>query len=455
MAAKATQDLYDKACEAVERSNYAYAVELLREVLRRNPAHPDARVALRGTERRALQERGKSLGYWLGMPFAILLATLKSGAAGREKKLEIWEDVLRTYPDSFTALVNAGQAAWKLGYPEEAANTFKDAQRIKPKAKKLLRALVNVLVELKRSHDALPYAEILEKLMPRDKDIQREVRNLQASGHMQTTGMAEAESFRDLLRDKDTADELEAAGHMDVTRDDLHSRVQVVEAEVAADPMNPAKILNLAQLYIKTDQIAKARAMLMGKHKEMPENYEIRVQLGDLQRTVYEQALEAARSEAEGAGSDSEAATKLADLTDRYHRFVVKEYEWRLSQHPTDRAVQLELGKAFYASGRLNDAIAIFQDTGRDARLGLESARMLGRCFMDKGQGDLAMEQFELALTMHPEMDFEGKTLRYSHAGALEELGKVDEALAIYKVIYGRDINFMDVATKVDTLSAT
>jgi predicted site-specific integrase-resolvase len=50
-------------------------------------------------------------------------------------------------------------------------------------------------------------------------------------------------------------------------------------------------------------------------------------------------------------------------------------------------------------------------------------------------------------------MDDEGKALRYSQAEAYELMGKKEEALAVYKRIYSQDINFRDVARKVDALS--
>ena len=78
---------------------------------------------------------------------------------------------------------------------------------------------------------------------------------------------------------------------------------------------------------------------------------------------------------------------------------------------------------------------------------------MLGLCFMQKGQHDLAAEQFAHAVERHPQLDDPGKELRYCQAQAFEEMGKPDEALDLYKKIYSMDINYLDVAAKVDALS--
>ena len=96
---------------------------------------------------------------------------------------------------------------------------------------------------------------------------------------------------------------------------------------------------------------------------------------------------------------------------------------------------------------------AAFQAASQDARFELESCMMLGQCFMRRGQQDLALEQFSRALERHPDMDEQGKELRYCQAQAHEVMGNSEEALTIYKRIYSQDINYRDVADKVDTLS--
>ncbi len=51
-------------------------------------------------------------------------------------------------------------------------------------------------------------------------------------------------------------------------------------------------------------------------------------------------------------------------------------------------------------------------------------------------------------------MDEKGKAIRYYKAQALEAMGDEQEALGVYKKIYSQDINYRDVAQKVDALSA-
>ena len=440
----AIQDLYEKACDAIERANYDYAVELLREVLRQNPAFPDARVALRGTERRREQERGKRIGALIAMPFRMMLAAVLGTLSKPIKRLEVYEDFLKEYPSSFWGLMGAGAAACKAGYSDEGIRIYQDAQRLKPDNKSVLRALVNRLAEEQRSPEAVPYGERLLAISPKNRDLEREVRGLQASGHMKTSGMETAKSFRDVIRDKDGAEQMEREGRMVVAKSDMLAQVEKAEAALAEDPQHPTKILGLANLYLNTDQLAKARRLLLVKHKELPDSFDIRARLGDVQMIVYDQSIATARRE-----GDEE---KLAELQERRTRFAVKEFEWRHEQHPTDREVLTHLGKAYLDAKRYNEAIATFQEVVTDPRFGLTSARMLGQCFTAKGQYDLALEQYTRALKAHPDMDREGKELCYSLAETYEAMGNGEDALKTYKRIYSKDINFMDVSEKVDAL---
>ncbi len=449
----AVEDLYRKACDAVERANYDYAVELFREVLRQDPQYPDARIALRGTERRRLQEKGRSP---LALVFALprrLVATLKAATGKAPKRLEIYEDYLRTSPSSFWALTGVARALVKMGVNAEAVLVYKDALKLKQNNKGVLRALGDLLTEADEHQDAARFLSRLSALEPNNRDLQKEVRDLAAVQHMVSHDMEGAESFRDLVRDKDEVDRLEQDARMDVSIDDLHRRIDEAEKGVVEHPDNVTRILGLAALYVGTEQLGKAQKLLREKYQAMPDNYEIRERLGDVQLGVYDAAITKATAALAADANDEAAAAKKADLEKRRSQFAIKDYTWRLKQHPNDHETQVALGQAQYDAGNDNEAIAAFQAAAQDARFEVESWRMLGLCFMRKGQQDLALEQFVRAAERHPDMDEQGKELRYCQAQANEDMGNTAEALDLYKRIYSTDINYRDVAQKVDALS--
>lgn len=449
----AVEELYKKACDAVERGVYDYAIELFREVLRQNPQYPDARLALRATERRRVQEKSMSLPGRAGLAARFVATALKGQLAGAPKKLEAYEDYLEKSPSSFWALTHAAAAAARIGLRGEAIQIYKDALRLKPSHRRALRAISDLLAQDGQHMEALKYLTRLSSLYPRDRDLQKEVRDQAATEHMTSHDMESATSFRDLIRDREEAARLETSGRMVVTMDDLHRRLAGLEKELAAHPHNVNRVLDLAKAYQDTGQLAKAQKLLRDECQQAPNNYELREKLGDVQLLLCDEAIKKVDKAAEETPSDAQAKAKRDELVGRRRQFAMREYKWRLQQHPTDRQLQLLLGRVHFESGLYNEAIAAFQAASQDARLEMESWRMLGLSFMRKGQHDLALEQFQRAVERHPEMDVQGKELRYCQAQAYEEMGNGQEALSVYKKIYSQDITFRDVAQKVDALS--
>jgi tetratricopeptide (TPR) repeat protein len=449
----AVDDLYKKACDAVERANYDYAIELFREVLRQNQEYPDARIALRGTERRRIQEKGRSIVAAITAPVRGLMTALKATLARGVKKLETFEDYLEKSPSSFWGLNGAGAAAAKAGFVNEAVLIYRDALKLKPNNKGALRHIGNLLVRLNEHEEALRYLNRLAQLEPRNRDLQREVRDLAATEHMSSHDMEGARSFRDLIRDKDVAEALEQDGRMAVTMDDLGRQLQREEKELEEHPDNVNRIIGVAKLYIDLGRMKDAQELLRRKHKDLPDSYEIREHLGDVQLVAYQQAILKAEAALEADPDDAAARAKRDQLKKRYLDFAIKDFHWRLAQHPTDRELQFKLAMVQFEGGNYNEAIAGFQIAAQDARYEVESRKMLGRSFMKKGQADLALEQFDQAIKRHPQLDDQGKDLYYHQAEAFEQVGRDEEAGAIYKRIYSTDINFRDVARKVDALS--
>ena len=185
----------------------------------------------------------------------------------------------------------------------------------------------------------------------------------------------------------------------------------------------------------------------------MPVSFEIREKLGDVAIGLAETQIASVAKQLAADPKSEALEARLAELTERKNKYALEEVEWRLAQHPTDRALMRKIAQLQFDTGEFNQAIASFQALTQDARFAVEATRMLGLCFMKKGQYDLAQDQFHKAIADHPEMDDQGKELHYNLAQAQEESGNRVEALKSYKQIYSQDINFRDVAKKVDALS--
>ncbi|NIO14855.1 MAG: hypothetical protein GTO31_13440, partial [Xanthomonadales bacterium] len=100
---------------AVERANYEYAVRLLRQVLSQDPGYANARHVLRATERRWLEEKGKSPLAGVLWPAHALVALVRAELAKGPKKLEVYEDYLEKHPGSSWGAFQLARAAEEAG----------------------------------------------------------------------------------------------------------------------------------------------------------------------------------------------------------------------------------------------------------------------------------------------------------------------------------------------------
>ena len=447
----AVKDLYDKACEAANKGNYEYAIELFREVLRLEPEHPGARVLLRGTERRRLSEINSFMGtvgcYVKSIP-PMVKALIQYKDA--RKRLEHWEDVLETSPNNMSALMAAAKSAREAGLKEVAVTVLKDILSLQADNKAALREVGDVLEESGRTKEALTALLKLSELEPNDRFIMQRLRNIEAKAHMQETHLEEAKSFRDTIRDKDSAEEAERKFETVEERRGKH--VLAAEEELAQEPDNANKIIRLAALYEQEGALDKALRLLKEADARMPNTYTIRERLGDLRMRFFEDARRKAEKQLEQDPKNEALKKKRQDLAAGGIELAVREYSWRVEEHPTDVGLRFKLGNALYEAGQMDKAIACFQQATKDPKLQVDAMLMLGRCFLGKRQFDLAVQQFERVIARHPGLDEQGMNLHYLLGETLEMQGKKNEALVIYKKIYSHDISFKDISHKVESL---
>ena len=76
------------------------------------------------------------------------------------------------------------------------------------------------------------------------------------------------------------------------------------------------------------------------------------------------------------------------------------------------------------------------------------------QCFTKRKMFDLATRTLQEALKEKLIFDEEKKELIYNLGGVLDAMGKKDEAIKQFELIYEVDINYRDIAAKVDAFYA-
>ena len=114
-----------------------------------------------------------------------------------------------------------------------------------------------------------------------------------------------------------------------------------------------------------------------------------------------------------------------------------------------------DLGISYLDLGLYDEALAEFGVSRKHPDLALRSIELAGRCFMEKGDIDLAIEELKVGLETAGCSEEEGLGLRYNLGMAYEQIDQVEEACRCYRQVCESDPGYRDVKERLEELSAT
>lgn len=151
------------------------------------------------------------------------------------------------------------------------------------------------------------------------------------------------------------------------------------------------------------------------------------------------------------AAPEASTSKELRDmeLSDIFHEFKkgVKEY-----LKDEDYETHYNLGIAYREMGLINEAIGEFQLAIKGPERFFDASSMLALCFKEKGMHQLAINQLKKAIDDPRYNETELLALKYDLGLVYEEIGQTDESYSAFMDVYAVDVNFRDVAGKVDML---
>ena len=147
-------------------------------------------------------------------------------------------------------------------------------------------------------------------------------------------------------------------------------------------------------------------------------------------------------------------AEQVAKLTADKQAFQLADCQKRVEKYPTDLAFKFELGVLYFHAGKYSEAIAELQKAQQHPHKKLSAMNYLAQCYAKRKMYDFAARTFQNAIKEKPTFDEEKKELVYNLGLALEAMGKKEEAIEQFKLLYELDISYKDVAAKVDAYYA-
>lgn len=437
------RETYKRAQEALQKNNTPYAIDLLLSVLELEPELHDVRTELREIQLEQLKGKkpNPSLTSLKGMgkKMAVQSAIKKDPA----KALVLAEDLLKidlhnpAFHDVYCEAANAAEN------PGAAAVTLAAILKQDRKNDKLLEKLGHLYIALGDSHKAREAFEKLGDLRPGDQTVIKWIKDTAAMDTMRTGNWEAEGDFRNKLKDEDEAAALEQSARAQLMGNDLQRMIDTQRKKLEAEPDNLNLYRPLADSLVKAEQYDEALEILnRADQKANHADPVIQRSISSVTVQIYEHNIKILTAE----GDLEAAAAQKAEM----QTFLLEDAADKVARYPNDLGFKFDYGSLLMQTGELDKAIAQFQQAQRNPQRRIDALYLMGSCFKQKGQFDIAAAQLAKAAEELPSMDDKKISILYELGEVLEAQGKPDAALEYFKQIYSVDIGYKDVASKIE-----
>src|SRR3954470_8639604 len=248
-----------KAVAAIELRNFGYAISLLQAILKQEPEFLTGRQLLRRSEVTKLRAAKKSF-------FNISTSAIAVMKAQREMKkdpkraVEMIEKVLEEEPYNRQANMALKEAALLAGWPEVSVFALQTLLEEHPNDVKVLHELGQLYHEMGQSDAEVETYNRISGINPLDAEALRRGKDASARASMTSGGWTQAESYRDLIKDKGVAVSLEQQGRMKLGGESLDQQIEETFARHEAEPQSVDFARRLGTLYEQKQDIENAIA---------------------------------------------------------------------------------------------------------------------------------------------------------------------------------------------------
>jgi tetratricopeptide (TPR) repeat protein len=453
--------LFVKGSEAAQRDNTDYAISLFNQVLEKEPAFYDCRKALREAQFKKAGSGGagffKKMMSGAGSSPQIAKAKLVLGKNPGEA-MAIAESVLNGDPNNSSAhriIVDAAQA---LELPHTAVLSYETLAKNSPKDRNLAIEFAQALAaagDVSEGENNRGEKILMDLLRdnPSDGELNTALKNLSARKTMDQGGYSALEkgegSFRDILKNKAEAVSLEQQNRVVKNEDVTENLIAEYEARLRTEPNNLKLTRQLADLYRDKKDFDKALELLARvKNSEMGNDPSLETAIMNTMVKRFDHQIATVNPFA------ADHADQVARLQAEKLNFQTTECQKRVEKYPTDLAIRYEMGVLYFQAGKINEAMQEFQKARSNPHKRIAAMGYLAQCYGRKKMFDMAARTLQEVIKEKPTFDDEKKELVYNLGTMLESMGKKEEAIEQFKIIYDMDMSYKDVVAKVDAFYA-
>src|SRR5581483_914918 len=246
--------LWLKALAAMELRNFGYAISLLQGILKQEPQFLTGRQLLRRAEVTKQQGGKKSFFNISTAPIAVMKAQREIKKAP-QRAMEMVEKILEEEPYNRQANLTLKEAAVAAGWPEIGIFALQTLLEQNPRDVKLLHELGQLYHQTGQSEQEVETYNRITELDPLDAVALRLGKDASARASMSSGGWAQAESYRELIKDKEVAISLEQQSRMQLTGDALDRQISELQARHKTEPQNVDLVRKLGALHEQKDDL--------------------------------------------------------------------------------------------------------------------------------------------------------------------------------------------------------
>ena len=444
-----------KAVAAIELRNFGYAISLLQGILKQEPQFLTGRQLLRRTEVTKSKSVKKSFFNISTAPIAVMKAQ-REIKKDPKRAVEMLEEILEKEPYHRQANLDLKQAAVAAGWPEIGVFALRTLLEEDPRDVKVLHELGRLHHDLRESDREVEIYNRITEINPLDAEALRLGKDASARASMTTGGWTQAVSYRDLIKDKEMAVSIEQQSRMRLTGESLDKQIAETHALQQAEPRNIDLARRLGALNEQKDDIAAAIGWYQYS-ADLTKGADAGLirKVSDLKTKGLEREIAAHEEFLSTHAADHElSAKKTEELTvakNKRAEILVEDARERVERNPTDLQLRFELGEHLVNAGHFREALPELQRARQNPNARLKAMNMLGRCYSDLGMLDLAMKQLQEASQEILAMDAMKKEIIYNLGLVYERMGEREKSLGCMKQIYEADYGYKDVATRVES----
>ena len=460
---------FEHAETTANASNYDYSIDCFINGLRHEPGNMKQHEALYEVAKRRKVAGGKPAGMAermkrIGSSPVDKMLTAEKHWAKNPLDEGLTGEVFKEAVDAFDAIeedLGIGEVAFWVG---ELWLPMIGQQK-KPNANKYLTAK-DLFVRLNRYDKAVEACRKAAALKPNDTKLLTELKDLQAEQMMAEKRYGEGGEgdFRKNLKDADQQSALQQEGQFRKSGSDADDIIARRRAEYEEDPQDVNKLQKLVDALVQreTADSEKQAVELLKKTWEETGQYRHRVRMGDIYMKQFNRALRQTKAKLDKESDNTELKQKYQAIKAKQLQFELQEYTDRCKNYPTDMGLRYELGRRLYLAGQYDDAIGAFQQAKADPKRRASSHEYLGRCYIQKGYLDEAIDTLAQGIEAHKVPDDRlAMELRYLKMEAHLQLADKNkdaehakQAQQIASNIFQTDINYRDIRQKMDAIKA-